>query len=743
MARQRRGRRPQDGPLQRTERPAEEATGRWTALLLAAVLFLAPAVGVPHEEMLQDTLKSIVVAGGTLLAALAFFWQQRQRQGPLRWHAVLWLPLLLMAFALGSMAWSHTYLAGVETIRWFVFSLLVWLGLNSLTRERLPLLAWGIHGGAVVASLWVVLQFWFDFRLFPQGPNPASTFINRNFFAEFAVCTLPFSALLLARARQTAWVAAIAVTTGLVIVALLMTGTRSALAALWLLLLVLPLVLWKWRAQLALGSWRGPQRLAAFGLLLAVLTLGSIPTGNQKIQQEQRGDTALQRGLLRTASISTGDASLGIRLVMWKATARMIRARPLAGVGAGAWENEIPLYQAEGSQLETDYYVHNEFLQLLAEDGLVGWIFLLLLFAYLLCSAWRTWRDGSDEGQAQAPWRAGVLCSLLALLIVSNAGFPWRMAASGALFAACLGTLAASDARLGLRGLCGFGPLPWRPAYSRLAAGATVACLALAFYISQQAAQAEWKIVRATRLALAISSSGDPGSPRWDGAKSELLRLIREGTQINPHYRKITPMVADEMASWGDWRNAIWIWESVLSSRPHIVAILTNVARGYASIGEPQRAFDYLARAKELQPDAPSVRSLEVVLLSRSGHSQQALALVRNAIRDGAVDYDIANAGFLLASQAGDFPLAIQAMELRLDGWPQGRATGYVQLGKLYADAMHDSGKAIESYRKALELTPPEARAGVQAEIPREAWRPLGLAEVPPPTPPQMSVISR
>ena len=736
MARQRRGSRPQNGPLQRAELLAEEATGRWTALLLATVLFLAPAVGVPHEEMLQDTLKSIVVAGGTLFAALAFFWQQWHRHGPLRWHAVLWLPLLLMAFALGSMAWSHPYLAGVETIRWFVFSLLVWLGLNSLTRERLPLLAWGIHGGAVVASLWVLLQFWFDLRLFPQGPNPASTFINRNFFAEFAVCTLPFSALLLARARQTARIAAIALTTALVIVALLMTGTRSALVALWLLLLVLPLVLWKWRAQLALGSWRGPQRLAAFGLLLGVLVLGAIPTGNPKIQQEMRGDTALQRGLGRTASMSSADASLGIRMVMWKATARMIAARPLAGVGAGAWENEIPLYQAEGSQLETDYYVHNEFLQLLAEDGLAGWIFLLLLFAYLLGSAWRTWRDESEGGHAEAPWRAGALCSLLALLIVSNAGFPWRMAASGALFAVCLGTLAASDARLRPRGPWGFTPLPWRPAYSRLAAGVTLACLALAFYISQQAAQAEWKIVRATRIALAISASGDAGNPRWDGAKSELLRLIREGTQINPHYRKVTPMVADEMASWGDWRNAIWIWESVLSSRPHIVAILSNIARGYASIGEPQRAFEYLARAKELQPNAPSVRSLEVVLLSQAGHSQQALAMVRNAIRDGAVDYDMANAGFLLASQAGDFPLAIQAMELRLDGWSQGRAKGYVQLGKLHAGAMHDSGKAIESYRKALELTPPEGKAGVQAEIPREAWRPLGLADVPPPTPP-------
>jgi hypothetical protein len=33
-----------------------------------------------------------------------------------------------------------------------------------------------------------------------------------------------------------------------------------------------------------------------------------------------------------------------VRLVMWKATARIIKARPFSGVGAGAWEVDIPLY---------------------------------------------------------------------------------------------------------------------------------------------------------------------------------------------------------------------------------------------------------------------------------------------------------------------------------------------------------------------------------------------------------------
>jgi O-antigen ligase len=163
--------------------PVEIAGGDWTAFILGLTMFFAPALGVPHEEMLQDTLKSIIVAFAAISGALLFFWRQRNRRDGLRWHGLMWLPLLLMAYALGSMVWSHTYLGGVEAIRWFVFSLLMWLGLNTLSRDRFPWLAMGVHWGAVAASLWAALQFWVDFKYFPQGPNPASTFVNRNFFA--------------------------------------------------------------------------------------------------------------------------------------------------------------------------------------------------------------------------------------------------------------------------------------------------------------------------------------------------------------------------------------------------------------------------------------------------------------------------------------------------------------------------------------------------------------------------------
>lgn len=699
--------------------PPREPGGA-AAVLLALMLLLAPALGSPTEELLQDTLKSAVVAHFALAAALLFLFDQRRRTQPLRWHGVLWLPLLLLAYALGSMAWSHAYLGGVEAVRWFLFALLGWLALNTLGRERLPLLAACVFGGAVIASVWAMLQFWGGLALFPQGPQPASTFINRNFFAEFAVCALPFGGLLLARARMSAVVALLAAAVGLVITALLMTGTRSALIALWLqLLLVWPLVAWRCQRALAWPQWSMGVRVLALGVVLGTVAgLGSIPTDNRSIVDEGHGRTAIARGLVRTQSIGPQDYSLGVRMVMWRATLQAIQARPLSGVGAGAWESEIPLYQAEGAQLETDYYVHNEFLQLVAEYGLVGWAFLLLLAAYLLRAAWRTWRGEGEAAEAERPWRAVFLCSLLALMVVSLIGFPWRLAATGALFAVCLGGLAASDARLGYAARWLARPLPWSPAVARGSLAAAGGGLALALWITAQAARAEHKLVRAARLALGVTASGAPDDPRHDGVKQRLLDMAREGMAINPHYRKVTPMIADELARWGDWGHAVWIWESVLTSRPHVVAILTNVARGHDVLGHPEQALAYLERARKLQPRAPVVRSLEVLLLARGGQEKLAMERAREAFTEGIVDYDLVDAYYVLALRAGDYPMARRMLEERMRLWPESRLRGLVQLGLLYADGFREPEKALAAFRLALRTAPPQERAGLLEMVP-------------------------
>ncbi|MEO7952993.1 MAG: hypothetical protein ABIR35_02705, partial [Polaromonas sp.] len=198
----------------------------------------------------------------------------------------------------------------------------------------------------------------------------------------------------------------------------------------------------------------------------------------------------------------------------------------------------------------------------------------------------------------------------------------------------------------------------------------------------------------------------------------EMMTLIKDGIAINPHYRKLTPMVGDELARWGDWENAILVWESVLASRPYVVAILSNVGRGYAQLGDANQVRDYLVRARRIQPKAIPVRSLEVLFLSRTGRGELAASLARQYLAEGSYDYDMLSTAWLLGLRSGDYDLAIQGMELRNEKWPAGRVDGWLKLGNLYAHQIKDDSKALASYQAALAAASPDIKVAVRNQIP-------------------------
>jgi tetratricopeptide (TPR) repeat protein len=399
---------------------------------------------------------------------------------------------------------------------------------------------------------------------------------------------------------------------------------------------------------------------------------------------------------------------------MWQANLRLMRTHPWMGVGAGAWEVEIPRFQAEGQEIEEDYYAHNEPLQLIAEYGLVGWIFLLALAAYLLRAAWQTWRLHDSP---EAPWRATALASLLGLMIVSLAGFPWRLAGTGAMFAIGLAVLAGSDLRLAKRGQEGHRPVArwiWQ------AGGASLGLLLLpAAWISYQAYACESRLVRAAQIAYHITLSGRHDDPAWNSRKAEMLQLLREGVAIHPHYRKLTALVADELVRWGDWDNARWVLESMAASRPHVVVILTNLGRLHAQAAEMDQAQDYLRRALLLQPRGPGVQSLQLLLLQQNGRPDEAVRLVRDLLHRGNADLGLLNQAYQLAVQRQDWLLAIEVLNQRLQRWPVTAVESWLRLAQIHAlPAIGDEARALQAYRSALELLPDEQREQLRRQIP-------------------------
>lgn len=705
---------------------SEERLIRQMLAGLGLMMLLVPALGVPSELMLQDTLKSMVVALMSL-ALLGWYAWRAAPQFLSVWagHPLLLFPAVVALYALGSALWAtNTYLAMVEAVRWTLLAVLAWLGLQTLRRGDFDRLALWIHAGAVIAAVWGLLQFWLNLKLFPQGHAPASTFVNRNFAAEFIVMVMPLSVHVLLRARSPALVAVLAYSLALNLVFVLACATRSALVALLLTAVPLACGLTLFRRHLAWPQWAPGTKMAAVGVFaIALLTLGLIPSaipadGFHRVSAFERS-----LGRVQTVVQLDQDASVGMRRDMWATTVRMIRSNPLTGVGGGNWEVEQPLYQRGGEHLETDYYAHNEFLQHVAEYGVLGWLSALGLNALLALAAWRTWQRRRDEAmQAEGSQRVVALCSLFALFVVACAGFPWRMAATGALFALMLAAVAASDLRLGLRvvpssiirGAAANGtPHSLRP----LAVVATLG-LGLGAWVSVQAALCEYHIVRAAKLALGVSYASDPRDPQWNETKRIILDHLRQGIDINPHYRKLTPMPADDMAAWGDWPHAVEVWESVLRSRPYLVGLMVNVARGYAAMGEHDKAAHWVRQVRAHQPRSPGARSVEIVLLDQKGHVHEAATLARLYLDEKTVDADMAHNAYRLGIRTGDARLALDGLAWRTRLRPWEAALNHLRAGEIH-DKQGDRAKALEEYRQALRLTHPEQHDKLRQQIPK------------------------
>jgi len=114
-----------------------------------------------------------------------------------------------------------------------------------------------------------------------------------------------------------------------------------------------------------------------------------------------------------TTALGGEDQSIQGRLEAWQVAARILRERPVLGVGQNAflasWSEYAPI---DSDRLFGHRYVaHNIVLEVLGQLGLVGVFGLLGFIGIALWSAWRA-RDGELGGEARA-----VLASLIGYLV--------------------------------------------------------------------------------------------------------------------------------------------------------------------------------------------------------------------------------------------------------------------------------------------------------------------------------------
>lgn len=129
---------------------------------------------------------------------------------------------------------------------------------------------------------------------------------------------------------------------------------------------------------------------------------------------------------------STEEVSSEARHRIWAETLEMVKAHPWLGVGMGAYESAFLKYKAVAPMSTVDF-AHNDYLQLLAELGIVGFGLVAVLLGILIRRTARLMRDLDDpDRQCIGIAAAG---ALTAILLHSTADFNLYIPANGVVLA--------------------------------------------------------------------------------------------------------------------------------------------------------------------------------------------------------------------------------------------------------------------------------------------------------------------
>ena len=355
----------------------------------------------------------------------------RQRRAEIRWNW-LYLPLLTLGgYALVQRLAGlsvYPYATKIELLKAGAYLLLFFLTVESFqTLDDWKSFVWFlVILGSFVSLLTIVQYFTFNgklywFRVLPQGVVPFGPFVNHNHFAGFVELVSP---------------------PGL---AMLLTGAvRRDKLPLLVLLSVLPI------GALALSASRGG--ILSFLFECVLLTLLVHKKGQGKGQLLMAGGLALTAAFLaiwlglgstveRFEHSTPGDLSRDRRVSIYKDTWRIVRDHPWTGTGLGTLETVFPRYESYYDGLVVDH-AHNDYLELLADTGLIGGMCLLGFVALL---AWRgLFNLRGASGPAGRSLYSGAVVGCAGLLLHSLVDFNLHIPSNALLFL-LLAAVATSD----------------------------------------------------------------------------------------------------------------------------------------------------------------------------------------------------------------------------------------------------------------------------------------------------------
>jgi len=347
----------------------------------------------------------------------------------------LYLPIFgFIVWSFITLFWVEDgYSASVMLAQFVSYALIFFIIINVFEKKSVMSIVRALVAVMSVVSFVGLLQYYFSDihivkNLFSQTAGPGSTFANKNMASHFIVMTLPLAYVLLLSARDKFNIVIYSIASSIGSWYLIYTFARQAYVAmsveLLILLLVIVLDYWKNKSNSLLKT-TAHKKSKGIALITILLLLSLAANFTNK-----GWDSELNSNLKTDRIQSIVDTKNNPRLPAWRNTIEMVKDHPVIGVGVGQWESAYPLYYDrimkdtifnEKSRLKR---LHNEYLEVLANFGLVGYGFLLWLLYLIVRRVLSVLLDSSNNN------RDSVLAMILGLTgfgVVAMFSFPIRV----------------------------------------------------------------------------------------------------------------------------------------------------------------------------------------------------------------------------------------------------------------------------------------------------------------------------
>ncbi len=401
----------------------------------------------------------------------------------LLWPPICWAVLAFTGYAVARYFTADVeYLARQELVRVLVYACLFLAILNNLHRqETITIIVFTLVFLALAISGYAIYQFLknsdYVWELIKPYPHRGSgTYICPNHLGGFLEMLLPLALAYAMTGRLKPVTRVFVGYAALVIVAGIgVTLSRGAWVSTTVALALLFCAL----------MFRRQYRIPALVLMAVIVGAGIFGISRSGYIEER-----LQR-LAQTKQQPTTD----MRFALWKPAWQMWREHPWWGVGPGHYDTRFGGYRPESVQLSPER-AHNDYLNTLADWGLVGAGLVLCALALLGAGALQTWRSrrlaapdlGGKATSNKYAFMLGATLGLTALLVHSFVDFNMQIPANAILAVTLMALLSAhlrfATERFWVRSRI------WTTAFLTLALAAAACYLAPQAY--RQAAEFVW-----------------------------------------------------------------------------------------------------------------------------------------------------------------------------------------------------------------------------------------------------------